>query len=201
MQFTCPHCSQSAPLDGYVTRETLAKQVAEKDAAIQGMQQQLSAAAATGKATARLSDELALARAGVTDPTAARRVIGAYKADAEEMGEKAPSFADWIKGEGASVVSPFRSVAAAPSAPPPPAAPAAPSEPAALAQPAAAPPVIPNPSASAVAVNAGQTKMTAEQYSAAIRPLMDQRARTQIGTPARTAIDTQIAELQKQASA
>lgn len=139
MSFTCPHCTK--PIDDVVPRSRLDEKnntIKVQDQKLKDMGDQL-AATETLKAEAAqvgsLRDQLALARAGITDERTGRRLLGAYRAEIEGA-EKPPALADWIKGDGADLLATLR---AAPPAPPAPAA--APLD--AIAPPAAPPPPTP----------------------------------------------------------
>lgn len=141
MSFTCPHCTK--PIDDVVPRSRLDEKnntIKVQDQKLKDMGDQL-AATETLKAEAAqvgsLRDQLALARAGITDERTGRRLLGAYRAEIEGA-EKPPALADWIKGDGADLLATLR---AAPPAPPAPAA--APMD--AIAPPAAPPPPAPSP--------------------------------------------------------
>ena len=197
MQITCPSCNAASEHPDLVTRGTLTKQVADKDTALAEAQARIADLTARATAAARVSDELTLARNGITDPVLARRTLAAYKSDVEELGDKAPSLADWVKGDGASFVTPFRTATPVAATQAPPATPATPAK---VDEPAAqtARPAPPNTSVGTVAAQVTPARMTAAQYTAAVNPLLEQR---RTAPPAqRAAIDAQIADLKKQAA-
>lgn len=139
MSFTCPHCTK--PIDDVVPRSRLDEKnntIKVQDQKLKDMGDQL-AATETLKAEAAqvgsLRDQLALARAGITDERTGRRLLGAYRAEIEGA-EKPPALADWIKGDGADLLATLRAAPPASSAPA-----AAPMD--AIAPPAAPPPPTP----------------------------------------------------------
>ena len=141
MSFSCPHCTK--PIEDVVPRSRLDEKnntIKAQDQKIKDMGDQLAATETLKAEVAQvgnLRDQLALARAGITDERTGRRLLGAYRAEIEGT-EKPPALADWIKGDGADLLATLR---AAPPATPAPAA--APMDAAAIAPPAAPPPPTP----------------------------------------------------------
>lgn len=139
MSFTCPHCTK--PIEDVVPRSRLDEKnntIKVQDQKLKDMGDQLAATEALKAEAAQvgsLRDQLALARAGITDERTGRRLLGAYRAEIEGA-EKPPALADWIKGDGADLLATLRAAPPASSAPA-----AAPMD--AIAPPAAPPPPTP----------------------------------------------------------
>lgn len=139
MSFTCPHCTK--PIDDVVPRSRLDEKnntIKVQDQKLKDMGDQLAATETLKAEVAQvgsLRDQLALARAGITDERTGRRLLGAYRAEIEGA-EKPPALADWIKGDGADLLATLRAAPPASSAPA-----AAPMD--AIAPPAAPPPPTP----------------------------------------------------------
>lgn len=195
MSFNCPHCTK--PIEDVVPRSRLDEKnntIKAQDQKLKDMGDQL-AATETLKAEAAqvgsLRDQLALARAGITDERTGRRLLGAYRAEIEGT-EKPPALADWIKGDGADLLATLRAAHPAPAVAPPEAAPGAP---AAAPPPPAPTPALPKDRGAPPPPAPGTGRLTVAQAEERAAPL---RAEYRQATPERkTAIRAELDAIQK----